>query len=75
MNLVLIQEEDAYRFERPDIEIEISGEVVQSRQATGDLGIVFILSVLGIACIIAIMLGVDSTFAGRCPGAISSVTS
>lgn len=42
---------------RDDLELEISGEVVQTRQATGDLGVVFIFSVLGIACIIAIMLG------------------
>lgn len=42
---------------RDDVEIEIAGEVIQSRQATAGLGVVFILSVLGIACIIAIMLG------------------
>ncbi|MFT5441006.1 MAG: multidrug efflux pump subunit AcrB [Myxococcota bacterium] len=43
--------------DRDDVELEISGEVVQTREATGGLGMVFLLSVLGIACIIAIMLG------------------
>ncbi|MEZ4218149.1 MAG: efflux RND transporter permease subunit [Myxococcota bacterium] len=42
---------------RPDVAIEIAGEVVQSRRATGDLGTVFALSVVGIACVIAVMLG------------------
>ena len=41
----------------PELEVEIAGEVVQSRKATGDLAAVFVLSVIGIACVIAIMLG------------------
>jgi len=41
----------------PDLDVEISGEVVQSRKATADLFAVFVLSVIGIACVIAIMLG------------------
>ena len=55
---VLMEKELFPRYkDRDDIELEISGEVIQTRQATGDLGFVFILSVLGIGCIIAIMLG------------------
>lgn len=42
---------------RSDVEIELSGEVVQSRRAMGDLGLVFALSVMGIGAVIAIMLG------------------
>lgn len=42
---------------RSDIEIEISGEVVQSRRAVGDLGFVAIAVVFGIGAVIAIMLG------------------
>ncbi len=42
---------------RSDIEIEISGEVVQSRRAVGDLGVVAIAVVVGIGAVIAIMLG------------------
>ena len=42
---------------RTDIEIEISGEVIQSRRAVGDLGFVAIVVVLGIGAVIAIMLG------------------
>jgi len=42
---------------RSDVEIELAGEVVQSRRAMGDLGIVFVLSVIGIGAAIAIMLG------------------
>ena len=42
---------------RSDLEIEISGEVVQSRRATGDLGFVAIAVVFGIGAVIAIMLG------------------
>jgi multidrug efflux pump subunit AcrB len=42
---------------RSDIEIEISGEVVQSRRALGDLGVVAIVVVFGIGAVIAIMLG------------------
>ncbi len=42
---------------RPDLEIEISGEVIQSRRATGDLAFVAIAVVLGIGAVIAIMLG------------------
>jgi multidrug efflux pump subunit AcrB len=42
---------------RSDIEIEISGEVVQSRRALGDLGVVAIAVVFGIGAVIAIMLG------------------
>ncbi len=42
---------------RPDIEIEISGEVVQSRRAIGDLGLVGLIVFFGIGAVIAIMLG------------------
>jgi multidrug efflux pump subunit AcrB len=42
---------------RSDIELEIGGEVVQSRRATGELGIVAIVVVIGIGAVIAIMLG------------------
>ena len=42
---------------RSDLEIEISGEAVQSRRATGDLGFVAIAVVFGIGAVIAIMLG------------------
>jgi len=42
---------------REDIEIEISGEVVQSRRAVGDLGFVAVIVVVGIGAVIAIMLG------------------
>jgi len=42
---------------RSDIAIEIAGEVVQARRATGDLASVFVLSVIGITCVIAVMLG------------------
>ena len=42
---------------RSDIEIEVSGEVVQSRRATGDLAFVGAAVVLGIGAVIAIMLG------------------
>lgn len=42
---------------RSDIEIEISGEVIQSRRATGDLGFVAIAVFFGIGAVIAIMLG------------------
>ncbi|MEZ4334028.1 MAG: efflux RND transporter permease subunit [Myxococcota bacterium] len=41
---------------RDDIAIEISGEAVQSRRATGDLAAVALVVVLGIAAVIAIML-------------------
>jgi multidrug efflux pump subunit AcrB len=40
-----------------DLEVEISGEVVQSRRATSDVAAVALLSVLGIGAVIAIMLG------------------
>ena len=54
----LMERELLPRFaDHPDLEVEISGEVVQSRRATGDLAAVFALSVIGIACVIAIMLG------------------
>ena len=43
--------------DRSDLEIEISGEVVQSRSATGDLAFVAGAVVLGIGAVIAIMLG------------------
>ena len=46
-----------YYADREDVEIEISGEVIQSRRATGELGIVAIVVVLGIGAVIAIMLG------------------
>jgi len=42
---------------RSDIELEISGEVVQSRRAMGDLGFVAIAVFFGIGAVIAIMLG------------------
>ncbi|MBK7951038.1 MAG: efflux RND transporter permease subunit [Deltaproteobacteria bacterium] len=42
---------------RDDVEIEISGEAVQSRRATGDLAAVGIVVVFGIGAVIAIMLG------------------
>ena len=42
---------------RNDLEIEIGGEVIQSRRATGDLGFVAIVVILGIGAVIAIMLG------------------
>ena len=42
---------------RTDVEIEVGGEVIQSRRATGDLGVVAIVVVLGIGAVIAIMLG------------------
>jgi multidrug efflux pump subunit AcrB len=42
---------------RTDVEFEISGEVIQSRRATGDLAVVGITVVLGIGAVIAIMLG------------------
>lgn len=42
---------------RDDLEIEISGEVIQSRRATGDLGFVAIAVFFGIGAVIAIMLG------------------
>ncbi len=42
---------------RDDIEIEISGEVVQSRRATGDLAFVGVAVLFGIGAVIAIMLG------------------
>ena len=42
---------------RSDIELEISGEVVQSRRAIGDLGFVAIAVFFGIGAVIAIMLG------------------
>jgi multidrug efflux pump subunit AcrB len=40
-----------------DLEIEVSGEVVQARRATGDVAAVALLSFLGIGAVIAIMLG------------------
>jgi multidrug efflux pump subunit AcrB len=42
---------------RTDIEIEVSGEVIQSRRATGDLAFVGVAVILGIGAVIAIMLG------------------
>jgi len=42
---------------RGDVEIEISGEVIQSRRATSDLAFVAVAVVLGIGAVIAIMLG------------------
>lgn len=41
----------------PGIELEVSGEAVQSRRATGDLGFVAIAVFFGIGAVIAIMLG------------------
>jgi multidrug efflux pump subunit AcrB len=42
---------------RSDVEIELAGEVIQSRRATGELGIVAVVVVIGIGAVIAIMLG------------------
>jgi multidrug efflux pump subunit AcrB len=42
---------------RDDIAIEISGEAVQSRRATGDLAAVAVVVFFGIAAVIAVMLG------------------
>lgn len=42
---------------RSDVEIELAGEVVQSRKALGDLGVVFVFAVVAIGTVIAIMLG------------------
>ncbi|MGI9591445.1 MAG: efflux RND transporter permease subunit, partial [Myxococcota bacterium] len=43
--------------DRLDVEFVIDGEVVQSRRATGDMGTVAMISVVGIGAVIAIMLG------------------
>jgi multidrug efflux pump subunit AcrB len=43
--------------DRADVEIEIAGEAVQSRRATGDMAVAFLFSVLAIGAVIAIMLG------------------
>lgn len=42
---------------RDDVELEIAGEVVQARRATGDLAFVAVVVVVGIGAVIAIMLG------------------
>ncbi|HEB87997.1 MAG TPA: efflux RND transporter permease subunit [Deltaproteobacteria bacterium] len=42
---------------RDDVEFEISGEVVESRRATGDLAFVAVAVLLGIGAVISIMLG------------------
>jgi multidrug efflux pump subunit AcrB len=42
---------------RSDIELEVSGEAVESRRATNDLAFVAVAVVLGIGAVIAIMLG------------------
>ncbi|MBW1883047.1 MAG: efflux RND transporter permease subunit [Deltaproteobacteria bacterium] len=42
---------------RTDIEIEVGGEVIQARRATGELAFVMVVVVLGIGAVIAIMLG------------------
>jgi len=42
---------------RSDVEIEISGEAVQSREAVGDLGFVAVAVLFGIGAVIAVMLG------------------
>ncbi|MCP4907887.1 MAG: efflux RND transporter permease subunit [bacterium] len=42
---------------RTDVELEIAGEVVQSRRAIGDLGFVAVVVFFGIGAVIAIMLG------------------
>jgi multidrug efflux pump subunit AcrB len=42
---------------RSDVEIEIAGEAIQSREAVGDLGFVGVAVLLGIGAVIAIMLG------------------
>ncbi|MFP6654383.1 MAG: efflux RND transporter permease subunit, partial [Myxococcota bacterium] len=43
--------------DRSDLEIEIAGEVVQSREAVGDLAFVAVGVLFGIGAVIAIMLG------------------
>ncbi len=53
-----IEQDFMPRYEgRSDIEFELSGEVVQSRRAMGDLGFVAIAVFFGIGAVIAIMLG------------------
>ncbi len=42
---------------RDDVAIDISGEAVQSRRATGDLGAVALVVFFGIGAVIAVMLG------------------
>ncbi|TFG97838.1 MAG: efflux RND transporter permease subunit, partial [Myxococcales bacterium] len=42
---------------RADIELQLGGEVIQSRRATGELGAVAIVVVIGIGAVISIMLG------------------
>ncbi len=42
---------------RDDVEFEISGEVVESRRATGDLAFVAVAVLFGIGAVISIMLG------------------
>ncbi len=42
---------------RSDVQIEISGEVIQSREAVADLAFVGVAVLLGIGAVIAIMLG------------------
>ncbi len=53
-----IEEEFLPRYAgRTDIQIEVAGEAVESRRATGDLAFVGAAVVLGIGAVIAIMLG------------------
>ncbi len=42
---------------RDDVELELGGEVIQSRRATNDLAFVAVVVVIGIGAVIAIMLG------------------
>jgi multidrug efflux pump subunit AcrB len=42
---------------RTDLYLEVGGEVVQARRATGDLAFVAVVVVIGIGAVIAIMLG------------------
>lgn len=42
---------------RTDVEIELGGEVIQSRRATSELGLVAVVVVIGIGAVIAVMLG------------------
>jgi multidrug efflux pump subunit AcrB len=42
---------------QPDLEVYLGGEVVETRKTTRDLGLVAILSLIGICVVIALMLG------------------
>jgi multidrug efflux pump subunit AcrB len=54
----LIEEEILPLYEgQPDLEVYLGGEVVETRKTTRDLGLVAILSLIGICVVIALMLG------------------